>query len=246
MRPSPRTLGRATIRDITLVCLADAIVALSFGAISVAGGLPAWAPVAMSVLVFAGGSQFAAVSVLLAGGGPAAAIAAGLVLNSRLIPYSFAVADVTGGRWWRRLAAAHLTTDESVAFALREREGHWRRRSAFWICGLALFGSWNLATGLGALAGTMIGNTGAIGLDAAFPAVLLALVLPSLSERGTRNAALAGAAIAVAATPFLPPGVPMLLALAGLALAWRSPAAPAQPDLACADSGHPDPAPQAL
>lgn len=220
-----RVLSRATIRDIALVCLADAILAASFGAISVAGGLPAWVPVAMSVLVFAGGAQFAAVSVLLAGGGVAAAVAAGLVLNFRLLPYGLSVADVFGRHWWTRLAGAHLTTDESVAFALRE-DGSQRRSAAFWICGVCLYLSWNLATGLGALAGAMVRNTGALGLDTAFPAVLLALVLPALRDGATRNAAIAGAVIAVATTPFLPAGVPMLLALAGLVLAWRPAARP--------------------
>jgi predicted branched-subunit amino acid permease len=73
-------------------------------------------------------------------------------------------------------------------------------------------------------------NTGDFGLDAAFPTVLLALVLPSLADRGTRNAALAGAVIAVAATPFLPAGLPVLLALAGLVLARRPAATVADPD----------------
>jgi predicted branched-subunit amino acid permease len=57
--------------------------------------------------------------------------------------------------------------------------------------------------------------------------VLLALVLPTLADRGTRHAALAGAVIAVAATPFLPAGLPVLLALAGLVLAGRPAVTPA-------------------
>ncbi len=77
-----------------LVCLADGIVGVSFGATSVAGGLPWWVPVALSLLVFAGGSQIAAVGVVLAGGSPFAAVLAGAVLNTRLFPYGFAVADV--------------------------------------------------------------------------------------------------------------------------------------------------------
>src|SRR5262249_59053839 len=88
-----------------------------------------------------------------------------------------------------------------------------RRRVTFWTCGLALFGCWNVAVALGVLAGAALRNTGSFGLDAAFPTVLLALVLPTLADRGTRNAALAGAVIAVAATPFLPAGLPVLLAL---------------------------------
>jgi 4-azaleucine resistance transporter AzlC len=223
MRSVWRTLDRGTVRDIALVCLADAIVGVSFGALSVACGLRPWVPVSMSVLIFAGGAQLAAVGVVLSGGSAVTAVVAGLVLNARLLPYGFAVADVTGPRWRTRLAGAHMVIDESVAFALTQRDRP-RRRAAFWICGLALFVCWNLAVAGGVLAGSVISDTGAFGLDAAFPAVLVALVLPSLTDRGTRNAALAGAVIAVSVTPVLPAGLPVLLALAGLVLAARPPA----------------------
>lgn len=118
MRSLLRTLERATLRDIALVCLADALVGISFGAISVSGGLPLWVPVAMSVLVYAGGAQFAAVGIVLSGGGALAAVVTGLVLNARLLPFGFTVADVLDGPRWRRLLGAHLLTDESVAFTL--------------------------------------------------------------------------------------------------------------------------------
>lgn len=218
MRSVWRTLDRGTLRDIGLVCLADAIVGASFGTIAVSGGLPPWVPIAMSALVFAGGAQFAAVAVVLAGGSPVAAVAAGLVLNARCLPFGFVVGDVLDGPWWTRLLGAHVITDETVAFAMRSGE---RRRAAFWTCGIALFATWNLAVVAGALAGGVIHDTGALGLDAAFPAVLLALVLPALADRSTRNMALLGAVVAVAATPFLPAGLPVLLALTGLVAAGR-------------------------
>ncbi|MFI9359647.1 AzlC family ABC transporter permease [Kitasatospora sp. NPDC053057] len=225
MRSLFRTLERATLRDIALVCLADALVGASFGAISVSGGLPLWVPMALSLLVFAGGSQFAAVGVVLSGGGALAAVATGLVLNARLLPFGFAVADVLQGPWWRRLLGAQLLTDESAAFVLQQHEPR-RRRAAFWICGASLFVVWNVAVLLGGLAGGLIGDTDVLGLDAAFPAVLLALVLPSLRDRGTRTAALTGAAVAVAVTPFVPAGLPVLFALAGLLFAGRPGSAP--------------------
>ena len=216
MRMPWRTTESALLRDVALVCLADGIVGVSFGAIAVAGGLPWWVPVVMSLLVFAGGAQFAAVGVVLAGGSPLAAVAAGAVLNTRLFPYGLAVADVTAGHWWVRLLGAHVTTDESVAFALRHDDPA-RRRSAFWACGVTLFTVWNVAVLLGVLAGSMVTNTAAFGLDATFPAVLLALALPTLADRRTRTAAFSGAATAVALTPFLPAGLPVLAALSGLA-----------------------------
>lgn len=220
MRIAWRTADRELRRDVALVCLADGIVAVSFGATAVAGGLAWWVPVAMSLLVFAGGAQFAAVGVMLAGGSPVAAIAAGALLNIRLLPYGLAVADVTAGRWWTRLTGAQLTTDESVAFALRQADPAARRR-AFWTCGIALFIVWNASVVLGVLAGTLVKNTAAFGLDATFPAVVLALALPTLADRRTRAAAGTGAAAAVALTPVLPAGLPVLAALGGLACLWR-------------------------
>jgi predicted branched-subunit amino acid permease len=262
------------LRDVALVCVADGLVGVSFGATTVAGGLPWWVPVAMSLIVFAGGSQFAAVGVVLAGGSPFAAVAAGAVLNTRLLPYGFAVADVVGPpehadldatarvdvdrddvapdrtgleragpnrttpdragpnrtvqvrarsvrwRWLIRLLGAQVITDESTAFALRQADPA-RRRAAFWTCGLALFAVWNVAVLLGVLAGSVVRNTDAFGLDATFPAVVIALALPALADLRTRFSAGTGAVIAVALTPVLPAGLPVLAALAGLATGWR-------------------------
>ena len=162
---------------------------------------------------------------------------AGLVLNARLLPFGFAVADVLGSRWRTRLLGAHLTTDESVAFAIRHDDPA-ARRSAFWVCAVALFGCWNLAVVAGAFAGRLVADTDAFGLDAAFPAVLVALVVPSLSSPRTRLAAVVGAVLAVATTPFLPPGLPVLVALLGLAAAVRRRATPSAPAVArAADPG---------
>ena len=219
-RTAERPRGRELRRDVALVCLADGIVGVSFGATAVAGGLPGWLPVLMSLLVFAGGAQFAAIGVVLAGGSPVAAVAAGALLNTRLLPYGLGVADVTAGRWWTRMLGAHLTTDETVAFALRQDEPA-ARRTAFWTCGGWLFSAWNVAVLLGVLAGTAVKNTAAFGLDATFPAVLLALALPTLADMRTRAAAGTGAAAAVALTPVLPAGLPVLAALGGLAWLWR-------------------------
>ncbi|GAA3462873.1 AzlC family ABC transporter permease [Saccharothrix longispora] len=224
MRSTWRTLDPKLLRDVSAVAAGAAVSGASFGAISTATGLPWWLPVAMSVLVFAGGSQFMAVGVVAAGGSPAAAVLAGLVLNARHLPFGLAVGDVFGKGWGRRLVGAHLLIDESTAFALAQRDPE-RARAAYWACGVALFGAWNVAVVAGALVGRNIGDPGAFGLDAAFPAALVALLLPALKDRVTLNAALLGAAVALATTPFLPAGVPVLLALAGLlATARREPA----------------------
>ncbi|MFF9274943.1 AzlC family ABC transporter permease [Streptomyces griseosporeus] len=209
---------RSLVRDSSLVWLASGIVGVSFGAIAVAGGLPVWVPVVMSLVVYAGSAQFSAVGILLAGGGPLAAAATGLLLNTRTAAFSLAVADVLGRGRAARLLGAHLVTDETVAFALAQSDPA-RRRTAFWVSGLGLFAVWNAGVLCGALAGSALGDTGTYGLDAAFPAVLVALVLPALrSDATVRRSALLGAALALAVTPYVPAGVPVLLALAGLVL----------------------------
>jgi 4-azaleucine resistance transporter AzlC len=215
MRSIWRTLDRGLARDIGLVCLADCLVGVSYGAIAVSSGFPLWLPMLMSLLVFAGASQFMFIGIVAAGGNPFAAVLAGLLANARHLPFGFAIGDVLGKRWTARLAGSHLMIDESVAFALAQREAH-RRRAAYWACGIGLFACWNIGVVGGAYAGTAISDTDAFGLDAAFPAVLLALVLPSLRDKATRLPVLIGVLVALVATPFLPAGLPVLLALAGV------------------------------
>ncbi len=211
-------LGRTLTRDIALVCLADGIVGLSFGAIAVAAGLPIWLPMLLSVVVFAGASQFMFIALIAAGGNPLAALAAGLLVNARHLPFGLAVGAVLGSGLLRRIIGSHLMIDESVAFALSQTEPA-RRRAAYWACGSALFVCWNVGVMAGAFGGAAIKDTNAFGLDAAFPAVLLALMLPSLKDRAVRAAALVGAVLAVVLSPLLPAGLPVLLSLAALPLA---------------------------
>jgi 4-azaleucine resistance transporter AzlC len=212
-------------RDIALVCLADGVVGLAFGAITVGAGLPFWLPMLLSVLVFAGAAQFLFVGIVASGGNPVAAVLAGLLVNARHLPFGFAVADVLGRGWARKAVGSHVMIDESVAFVMAQSTPS-RRRAAYWTCGLSLFACWNVGVVVGAFAGTVLSDTDALGLDAAFPAVLLALVLPSLREKAVRRAALAGAAIALLTSPFLQPGLPVLLALTAMLLLGR--AAPAE------------------
>jgi 4-azaleucine resistance transporter AzlC len=220
MRSIWRTLDRDLARDIALVCVADTIVGVSFGAITVSLGLPLWLPMLLSVVVFAGAAQFMFVGIVAAGGNPIAAVVAGLLVNARHLPFGFAIGDVLGTGWMRRIVGSHLMIDESVAFALAQREPQ-RRRAAYWACGVTLFACWNLGVLAGAFGGTVVTNTDALGLDAAFPAVLLALILPAMRDPATRRAALAGVAIALITAAFLPTGLPVLLALVGVLAGLR-------------------------
>ncbi|WP_433082302.1 AzlC family ABC transporter permease [Dactylosporangium sp. CA-052675] len=205
-------------RDVAALCAAGVVVGLSFGAIASAAGVPLSQIVAMNALVYAGGAQFLAVGMAGAGATAAAIALAGLLLNARHLPFGLAIGnEVLGEGHGARLLGSHLMTDESVAFALAQPDPA-RRRRAYWLTGICLFLTWNAAAAAGAIAGSALGDPETFGIDAAFPAALLALTLPSLKDRPSLRVALGGAVLALVATPFLPAGLPVLAALLALVL----------------------------
>jgi 4-azaleucine resistance transporter AzlC len=219
MRSAEKTLDRGMLRDIAFACLAVWCIAVSYGAVAVASGLPRWLPVMLSILVLAGSSEIAFTGLVAAGGNPFAAALASLLLNARHVPYGLALPDVLGGK--SRWLGVHLMNDESVAFCMAEQEPP-RRRAAYWACGFGVLIGWPAGAALGAELGSVVRNPDVFGLDAMFPAMICALVLPALRDRVSRRAALAGAVVAVGTTAFLPAGLPIVLALVGLAFAWPS------------------------
>src|SRR6201989_1199351 len=211
MRSIWRTLDRRGLADIGLTCLAVFFIGLSYGAIAVASGVPLWVAGALSVLVLAGASEFLFIGIVAAGGSPMAAALAGLLVTSRHLPYGLALPPGVTGRRWGRLLGTHVMNDESVVFALAQPDLP-AKRAAYWACGLGVLARWPG----GAVIGSVVHDTNAFGLDAMFPAVILALIVKDLRDARTRRAALVGAVIALAAAPFLPAGLPVLLALAAV------------------------------
>src|ERR1700734_3244459 len=137
-----RTLEGSVRRDIALTCLAVLFVGLSYGAIAVASGLPLWLPVAQSVFVVAGASEFLFIGIVAAGGNPLAAAAAGLLVNARHLPYGLALPEnLTGPGMTSRLLGSHVMNDESVVFALAQEDLP-RKRAAYWACGLGMLLCW--------------------------------------------------------------------------------------------------------
>nr|WP_247648262.1 AzlC family ABC transporter permease [Pantoea sp. Acro-807] len=201
-----------------MVCLADGIVGLSYGSLAAAQGFPLWVPIALSTLVLAGASEFLFIGVVAGGGSPLTAAAAGLLVNARHLPFGIAVKDLVG-QGGRSLLGCHIMNDESVVFGISQ-PGLQQRRVAYWLCGLGIFAVWPLTVIGGAMIGRFIPDVSAIGLDAVFPAILIALIFPALRKRRTRIPALAGTALSVAVTPFVPAGMPVLFSLLGL-LSWR-------------------------
>ncbi|WP_040775601.1 AzlC family ABC transporter permease [Nocardia pneumoniae] len=219
MRSIWRTLGRDEVMGIVAVCAAVGVIGISYGATAVGAGFPIWLPVLLGCVVLAGSSEFLFLGIVATGGSPIAAVLAGLLVNARHLPYGLSVPDVVG-TGWRRTLGVHLMNDESVALAIAQPDAR-RKRAAYWVTGAGVLLAWPSGAAIGALIGSVVPDTAALGLDAVFPAVLLALVLPALRDRATLGAAAAGTAVALASAPFLPTGLPVLLALSGVLVAAR-------------------------
>lgn len=201
-------------RDALSIAVATGIYAVSFGVLSVAAGFSVAQTCVMSLVAFTGASQFTYVSVLAAGGGPAAGLPPALLLAGRNAIYALSLGDVVRGSRLRRALHAQLVIDESTAMAHAQSEPRDKRRAFLWT-GVAIFVCWNAGTLVGALAGGVLTDPRSLGLDAIFPAVFLALLVPQLRHRRAIGAALLGAAIALVLLPAAPAGVPVMASLLG-------------------------------
>jgi predicted branched-subunit amino acid permease len=172
----------------------------------------------MSVTTFTGASQFAVVSILSAGGSTGAAVVAAVLLAARYGPIGISVAPSMRGNAAVRFIESQLVIDESWAVASRPDGSVDRERLIG--AGLAMFVVWQIGTVAGVLAGDILGDPETFGLDAAFPALFLALLAPRLRNRPALFAALIGGVIALALIPFARPGVPVIAATIGCLAGW--------------------------
>lgn len=203
----------AAVRAGLAVGLSAAAYGVSYGALAVAAGLDVWQTCVMSLLMFTGGSQFAFIGVLASGGvaaGPTA-IASAAILGIRNGIYGVRVAPIIGGPWWKRVAAAWVTIDETTAVATNQPTKS-SQRVGFWTTAAATFVGWNVTSLIGALIGDALGDPRAWGLDAAAAAAFVGLLWPRLRQRQTIAVASAAAVVAIALTPVLIPGLPVLVA----------------------------------
>lgn len=214
---------RSVLRRSVGVGVAVGTYGVSFGAVSVSAGLSVAQTVALSSLTFTGASQFALVGVIGGGGSLVAGVLAALLLGSRNTLYGLRLAPMLSLSGRRRALGAQLVIDESTAVAIAQDDVR-AARLGFWATGTAVFVCWNVATVVGAVAAEALGDLRSWGLDAAVGAAFLALLWPRLRDPGALPAAAVGAGTALALTPFLPPGVPVLLAAVGaLLLGWPEP-----------------------
>ncbi|HEY5806898.1 MAG TPA: AzlC family ABC transporter permease [Povalibacter sp.] len=225
------------------ISIATGLYGVSFGALGVAAGLTVWQTIALSVLMFTGGSQFAFIGVVAGGGTGSAAFGAAALLGVRNAVYGMQMQRMLKLRSWHKLVAAQFTIDESTATAAGQVDAEEQRRG-FWTAGIGIFLLWNLFTAIGALLGNAMGDPRRWGLDGAAVAAFLGLLWPRLRAREPIALAVACALVTVAVVPMTPPGLPILVA-AGVAAVWgwfshSPPRTGLEPDIDPASFGQPD------
>lgn len=204
---------RGAVRQAVSVSVATGLYGVSFGALSVVAGLDVAQTMALSLLMFSGGSQFALVGVVGAGGTAAAAITTAGLLGVRNSLYGAQLGPLLALRAWQKVLGAQLTIDESAAVATAQRSRR-AARAGFWLTGAGVFVLWNLMTLVGALAGDALGDPRTWGLDAAAGAAFLALLWPRLATRAVQLTVAAAVVVSVVLIPLVPPGLPVLAAAA--------------------------------
>ena len=223
--PLPSQRRREVVRQAWSVGIASGTYGVSFGALAVAAGLDIWQAQVMSLVLFTGGSQFAFVGIIGAGGVAAApaAIATSSMLGIRNGLYGLQTSRFLGVTGIRRIVAAQVTIDESTAVGIAQPEAP-AQRLGFWQTGLAVFVLWNLSTLVGSVLGNAFGDPRRLGLDAAAAAAFVALLWPRLRSRDATATAVLAASIALVCAPALPAGVPVILAsAAALVVGLRHP-----------------------
>ena len=200
-----------TFRDSLSVSITVGAYGTAFGAAAVANGFSLLQTCLLSLLTFSGASQFAVIGVLGAGGGALSGIATASLLGIRNGVYGVIMAPRLKVKGFKRIVAAQITIDESTAVALgQEVRGEKAMRQGFWLTGFGVFLFWNLFTLAGALSAQAMGDIRAWGLDSAVPAAFLGLVWPRLKTNRDRVLAVGCMIFALAMTPILPAGLPII------------------------------------
>ncbi len=181
------------------------------------GTAPIRALVASSV-IFSATSQFAYLAVRDAGGGELAAIIAGLIVATRFGILAVSLIPRLPQGLFRRVAAAVNAFDPNVAIAVQQQSPETVERE-FWRTTAGMMLGWFTGIFVGTFLGDVMGDTSRFGLDAIFPAALLAIIGNLLRTRDGLTAGIAGGLLCLVLVPFVPAGLPIILSLGGVGVA---------------------------
>jgi predicted branched-subunit amino acid permease len=217
-------VNRTTASASFSVSFTVGLYGIAFGAAGIAAGFSLLQTCLLSLLTFSGASQFAVVGVLGSGGTAISGIATASLLGIRNALYGLRLSPILKLRGWKKIVGAQVTIDESTGVALGQSDlGEESMRHGFWLTGLGVYLFWNLFTLAGALGAQAMGDPAAWGLDSAVPAAFLGLVWPRLLGNFERVLAVASMVLALALTPFVAAGLPIIAtALLAVAFGWRA------------------------
>lgn len=198
--PAVQAARRRLLAESLGIAVSSGAFGFVFGLDARDAGLSPLEAGAMSLVVFAGASQFAAIGYLASGLPWLPIIVLTGLLNARHLLYSASLAPrLRDVRLGRRAVMAHVLTDE--AFALSAAHFHRLGRvdvPGYWIGAIVgVFLPWNVATLAGALLGGTVTDPARLGLDIVFPAAMAGLAVGLVTGRRELVAAGAGAAIGV-------------------------------------------------
>jgi predicted branched-subunit amino acid permease len=215
---------RATATASLSVSFTVGLYGIAFGAAGIAADFSLLQTCLLSLLTFSGASQFAVVGVMGAGGSAISAISTASLLGVRNSLYGLRLAPLLKLKGIKKVVGAQVTIDESTGVALGQSDlGEDAMRQGFWLTGIGVYTFWNFFTVVGALGAQAMGDPAAWGLDAAVPAAFLGLVWPRLTNKFERALAVSAMALALAMTPFLAAGIPIIAtALLAVAFGWKA------------------------
>ena len=177
----------AGLQGILPLLIGSIPFAIIFGALAVNSGLAPLAAAAMSAIVFAGSAQFVGVGMVAAGASTWLIILTTLIVNLRHMLYAATLAPHVkrlSQRWL--IPIGFMMTDESFVVAIQRYNRDDGSPSKHWYLfgtSVAMYINWQLFTWVGIWAGRAIPNPGAWGLDFAFPATFIGMLVPLIISR---------------------------------------------------------------
>ena len=205
--------ARAGFIDIMPLWLGAAPFGMIYAVSALAAGLSGAQTQAMSLLVFAGASQFTAAGLFASGIAPLTIIATTLIVNARHLLLAASLAPhVRALPWWSRLLLGLQLTDESYATGIRRFATGGGSPAYQFGANISLYVVWQLSTLAGIIVGSRIPNPAAYGLDLIFPLTFIAMLVPLLKSRANAFVAALGGLLAIIGALLLPGSWYILLA----------------------------------
>ncbi|MGH9000490.1 MAG: AzlC family ABC transporter permease [Acidimicrobiia bacterium] len=229
MPDTSRPFQRLRTVDVLALLVAAIAIGVAVSPSMLEVGTPGWVVMAAAMFAYSGTGELAYASVVASGGGLGPALAAGLLVSSR---FALLAMSMTG-RWaatvWERVGIAHFASEPSVAAALgAASDGPDTARRVYWQVAGWLAAGWIVGSALGLAIGNAVGDIRTVGLDAVFPALFVGAIVTALRRADTAVAALGGAALALALTPVLAAGGPVLVAALAAPVALLFPSGPVE------------------